>query len=115
MHRSPSVARDCADAFEVVATRDTLGVHVAIRGELDLATAPELDRVLVNLEAHGVERIVIDLVGVEFIGSTGLASIVRAQRAADRHGHRLVIRRGSRQAQRLFELAGLLGWITFEN
>jgi anti-sigma B factor antagonist len=54
------------------------GVHVvSLRGELDLATAPELRKVLED-ELDGVEPVLIDLSDCEFIDSTGIAVIVRA-------------------------------------
>jgi anti-sigma B factor antagonist len=76
---------------------------------------PELDRVLDELDGGGHDRLLIDLVGVQFIDSGGLAGILRAWRAAERSGHRLTIRRGSPQAQKLFELTGMLDRLTFED
>jgi anti-anti-sigma factor len=47
--------------------------------------------------------------------STGLASIIRAQRDANSNGHDLALRRGSGQVQRLFELTGFGDRVTFED
>ena len=56
----------------------TDGVHVvSVRGELDLATAPEL-RELLEDELEAEAAILIDLTACEFIDSTGIAVIVRA-------------------------------------
>jgi anti-anti-sigma factor len=49
-------------------------------GDLDLATAPELDRVLRAAIAADTERhLVLDLGAVTFLDCCGLSSLVRAQ------------------------------------
>jgi anti-anti-sigma factor len=94
---------------------DPQGVRITLVGEVDLATAPELDRLLDQLAEGEPGRLLIDLTGVEFMDSTGLASIVRALHAAEANGHRLSVQRGSPQVQRLFELTGLVDRLTFED
>ncbi len=47
--------------------------------------------------------------------STGLGSIVPAHRFVESNRHTLVLRRGSRQVQRLFELTGIADRLTFED
>jgi anti-sigma B factor antagonist len=93
---------------------DARGVAVTLEGELDLETAPELDRRLAAIDETQVARLLIDLHGVTFMDSTGLSSIVRAHRFAQSNGHTLVLRRGSNQVQRLFELTGVDERLTFE-
>jgi anti-sigma B factor antagonist len=94
---------------------DARGVVVKLDGELDLATAPQLDRQLARIEATKVTRVLIDLSGVTFMDSTGLRSIIRAHHFAESNNHRLVLRRGARQVQRLFELTGIDERLTFED
>jgi anti-anti-sigma factor len=66
-----SLERMSAPALEVsaVVSENTAIVHVA--GELDLATAPELEEVLHGLERE-CARIVLDLSHLRLIDSTGL-------------------------------------------
>lgn len=84
---------------------------VAVRGELDLGTAPELEGPLE--EAIGAaEPLLIDLSECEFIDSTGIAMIVRAwQRLADGDGDggggRVVICSANEQVRRVLEITGL--------
>jgi anti-anti-sigma factor len=92
---------------------DPQGIALALAGELDLETTPELDRRLEEIDATKLKRLLVDLRAVEFMDSTGLASIVRAQRFANSNGHSLVLRRGPSQVQRLFELTGLCDHVTF--
>jgi anti-anti-sigma factor len=96
----------------IVDDRDVL---VTLAGELDLGTAPELDRHLARLDPAQMTRLLIDLNGVTFMDSTGLQSIVRADRCAEENGHTIVLRRGSRQVRRLFELTGLNDRFAFED
>ncbi len=96
-------------------TADSRGAVLALSGELDLATFPELDRQLRAAgEAHP-GRLLVDLRGLEFIDSVGLGSIIRAQRSVEAGGHELVLRRGAGQVQRLFELVGISDQFTFED
>lgn len=93
---------------------DAQGVVLALGGELDLDTTPELDHQLREATEGNPGRLLIDLGALDFMDSTGLGSIVRAQRFADSNGHRLTLRRGQHQVQRLFELTGVLERFTFE-
>jgi anti-anti-sigma factor len=101
--------------LKIQLTADSRGITVGLAGELDLETAPELDRRLVEIDATKHGRLLIDLRAVEFMDSTGLASIIRAQRDANSNGHDLALRRGSGQVQRLFELTGFGDRVTFED
>jgi anti-anti-sigma factor len=94
---------------------DAQGIVVALTGELDLASAPELDRQLRDLDDTNPGRLLIDLSGLEFIDSTGLALMVRAQQAANGNGHKLSLRRGPAQIQKLFEVTRLVEHFTFED
>jgi anti-sigma B factor antagonist len=94
---------------------DAQGVILALAGELDLDTTPELDHQLREIARANPGRVLIDLGALEFMDSTGLGSIVRAQRSAESNGHRLTLRRGQNQVQRLFELTGVLERFTFED
>jgi anti-anti-sigma factor len=58
---------------------------VVARGELDLATAPELEDVLLPPLRDGAD-IVLDLRPLEFMDSTGVRVIVAAHHAAEEHG-----------------------------
>ena len=90
-------------------------VVVRLTGEVDVATAPELDQRLQEIATGGHTNVVIDLSGVEFMDSTGLHSIVRAQYFADANRRQLTLRHGSPQVQRLFEITGVLDRVSFED
>jgi anti-sigma B factor antagonist len=96
-------------------TQDADGVVLALSGELDLASAPVLERELRDAEATGPTRLVIDLAGLAFMDSTGLQALLRArERANNTDGpHQLVLRRAPHQVQRVFELTKTADAFTF--
>jgi anti-sigma B factor antagonist len=95
---------------------DDRGIVLALRGELDLATGPDLERQLVDIDGAVAQgRLLIDLTGLEFMDSTGLALLVRAQRSAKANAHDLSLRVGTSQVRRVLEVAGVLGRFTVES
>lgn len=82
------------------------GLHViALRGELDLRAAGELEAALVPL--GDAARVCLDLTELEFIDSTGLEVILRAARRAHDSGRRLVVQRPSRYVRKLLEVTAI--------
>lgn len=51
---------------------------VRVEGELDMLTAPLLDACLRTQLSHGLPHLVVDLQGVNYLGPTGLFSLLRA-------------------------------------
>jgi anti-anti-sigma factor len=78
-------------------------VHVA--GELDLATSPELDRVLREAELDS-QLLVLDLRELTFIDVSATRVILAADGRARRGARRLMIARGPAQVDRVFTLTG---------
>jgi anti-anti-sigma factor len=99
--------------FEASAAKLDDGVRVvAVRGELDLSTASDLERPLEDAISSGDASVLIDLTECEFIDSTGIALIVRAwqrlDRAADGDGSgQVVISSDNDQVRRVLEITGL--------
>ena len=89
-------------------------VRVRVSGEVDLCTAPELERALVQ-EIHAAREVLLDLSEVSFIDSSGLHAIVAAAQAARSDGGALVLdSRMPDQARRLFEITGLQSLVAVE-
>jgi anti-sigma B factor antagonist len=98
------------DEFSI-ATSDRDGrAHLTLRGELDLATAPELEQ-LVNERLDTGEDVVVDLRGLEFMDSSGIRVLVAAHARAGRTGARLfVVRPATGTAvAKIVEVSGLDG------
>ncbi len=79
-------------------------------GELDLAAAPTLEKELSKVAV--AERLVVDLRELEFIDSTGLSVLVKANRRAQEAGRHFGLVRGGAQVQRLLSLTGLTDRLT---
>ena len=78
-------------------------------GELDIATGPVLERRMRELRDAGFRRLVLDLGGLSFMDSTGLALVVRWDLDARADGFDFALLPGTPGVQRLFELTGLAG------
>ncbi len=94
---------------------DTVAVVLRVHGEIDLETTPAFDAEILRIIEAQPERVLIDLSGVEFIDSTGLSALIRADQGAAANGQQLSLRGGSSQVRRLFELTGLLDRLNFED
>jgi anti-sigma B factor antagonist len=99
--------------FEVQSEELEGGVRVfTVRGELDMNTAPELERSLEEVLSDPEARVMLDLSTCEFIDSTGIALIVRAWQHLDRdaggegRGH-VVICSVNHQVRRLLKITGV--------
>jgi anti-sigma B factor antagonist len=85
---------------------------LALHGELDLVSAPALERAMEGQPQPEIELIVIDLRGLEFMDSTGLHAVLRIGNSAHDVGRRFALIRGPDQVHRLFELTGLAETLT---
>jgi anti-anti-sigma factor len=93
--------------FEVTTTDRPDGVHVALSGELDLASAPKLDDELKHVEDRGPALIVLDLQELSFMDSSGLRALLSADARAREAGRRLVLVRGDERVQRVLRITRL--------
>jgi anti-sigma B factor antagonist len=61
--------------------------RLTVTGEIDATTGEKFNQALVDaLSAPGVRRVVLDLAGLRFIDSNGVALLMKAQRTADERG-----------------------------
>ena len=88
-------------------------IVIAPRGELDLATADQLRQQLVR--QPGGCRLVLDLRGLRFMDSSGLALVAEQQRRAERDDIDFRIVRTSGPVQELFEITGLARHLRWED
>jgi anti-sigma B factor antagonist len=78
------------DEFSIAASDRNGRAHLTLRGELDLATAPELEE-LVNARLDDGQEVVVDLRGLEFMDSSGVRVLVAAHARAARNDARLFV------------------------
>lgn len=81
-------------------------VRVAITGELDLATAPQLDRALRRAQADA-PLVVLDLRRLAFADCSGAHVLLAAERRARAAGDRLAVVRGPAEVDKLLALTGV--------
>ena len=79
---------------------------VVLRGDLDLATAPELRECLVKVIDEG-ERVVIDLEAVGFLDSAGLGILVGGLKRARTRGGELELVCTGQDVLKPLEITGL--------
>lgn len=80
---------------------------VTVRGELDAATAPDLDRLLQLLVDAGTVDVALDVGDLGFIDSHGLDAIVQWRARLAAVGGDVLLYRPTRLALRLLEAMGL--------
>jgi anti-sigma B factor antagonist len=91
-------------------------VALVLAGELDIASAPRLQKAVERLCANELlSELTIDLQGLEFIDSTGLAAVVFASRLCESRGRELALIRGPDVVQQVFALTGLLDELPFRS
>ncbi len=85
---------------------------VTVAGEVDALTGPKLfDFLAAQLGA--VRLVVVDLDGVQFLGSAGLSALFEANEIAIREGRALRLVCNSRTANRALEATELKEYFTF--
>ncbi|MBA3747461.1 MAG: STAS domain-containing protein [Solirubrobacterales bacterium] len=83
-------------------------VHtIGLAGEVDIATAAQVEQELLRAEATDVTAIVLDLGELSFIDSTGIRMLVMADARSRANGCRLTLRRPPQSVLRVLRLAGV--------
>jgi anti-anti-sigma factor len=82
-------------------------VRIALRGELDLEHAYTFDEELRRVEGERPPCVVLDLRGLSFLDSSGLARLLAANRRARRDRRRLLLIRGGTAVQRLMAITAV--------
>ena len=92
------------DVCTVESTLDGGVTRITVRGELDAMSAPDVHAALGAADEGDVE---IDLAGVTFIDSSGLAAVIEAYLRLRPAGRRLILVGRSPVVQRLLDLSGV--------
>ena len=93
--------------FSVDVRRESTRAVVRPHGELDLATAPELEARLTDLRGEGFDDLVLDLRGLSFLDSTGLRLLLDNRQRAEQGGWRFSIVDGDQPVSRVLEVSGV--------
>ena len=91
-----------------ISTRELKRANVVtVKGRVDSATTPELEKTLQALLDGHRHHIVAELADVEYMSSAGLRALVSALKAAKKGGGEVVIARPSARVREVIDLAGL--------
>ena len=91
--------------IDAVSSRDTARLLLRLEGELDAATAAALRG---RLREFDDQPLVVDLRGVTFMDSSGLALLLEERARALRHGRGLRVGGATGQTRELLERTGTL-------
>jgi anti-sigma B factor antagonist len=80
---------------------------LAVKGEVDVYTAPRLREKLVELVSQGKHQIIVDLEGVDFLDSTGLGVLVGGLKRLRSHDGELTLVCTHQRILKVFEITGL--------
>ena len=98
--------------MEIKTMRTGSELTVELTGRLDTLTSPDLEERL-DEELDGIEKIIFDLGGVEYISSAGLRVLVGAYQMMEDKGGMLT-RNVTPDVMDVFEVTGLIDGFDFE-
>jgi anti-sigma B factor antagonist len=99
--------------LQITKTRvDSSWVSLAVAGEIDLATVDQLEKeVKASLDSDS-GNLVVDLTSADFMDSTGLRSLVMADRSFRNSGRKFALVITNGPISRLIELSGVEATMT---
>src|SRR4051794_29392670 len=79
---------------------------ISVSGDLDISTSPKLVVACREALRGGARTIAVNLSGVDFMDSSGLAGLINVQRSAERVGARLLVVCPGGPVRQLFAISG---------
>ena len=92
--------------------RNETELAVTLTGRLDTTTAPHLESEL-KTSLGGVERLVLDFAGLDYLSSAGLRVLLAAQKQMNRQGS-MVVRHVNETIAEIFDVTGFCDILTIE-
>jgi anti-sigma B factor antagonist len=92
------------EMLDLTTETDGSTIRLALGGELDIASARQVEQELERIEQQGPATVILDLRQLTFMDSTGLRILVAADGRAREQGRRLVVVRGPEAVQRIFHM-----------
>ena len=84
------------------------GWRIEARGDVDVASAPDLEAQILDLVERGARLVVVDLGAVTFLDSSGLRALVRGANALEAVEGRLLVENATGAVARVLELTDLI-------
>jgi anti-sigma B factor antagonist len=98
---------DSGGPVEVTTRQEGGFTIVAVRGEVDLYSSPRMREAILSGVSRKNPRVIVDLSGVSYMDSSGIATLVEALQLTRKHSGSLVIAGLSERVREVFELARL--------
>ena len=85
---------------------------ITLSGRLDTTTAPQLESEL-KASIEGIENLILDFAGLEYLSSAGLRVLLSAQKIMNKQGA-MVVKNVNETIQEIFEVTGFCDILTVE-
>jgi anti-sigma B factor antagonist len=96
------------ELFVIEVSEVSEGVYVvALAGEMDIATSPELVSRLAGIRGKGSYRVLVDLSRLGFIDSSGIKALVSSAKTVEANGGALVIVAPPPHLEKVFDIVRL--------
>jgi anti-sigma B factor antagonist len=111
-----AAASDESGDLEFAITRETTDTTtvVSVRGDVDVATSPQLRAELQSAIDGGAKEVVVDVTGMDFIDSAGLGVLIGALKRAREANAGLVLRGVQPSPRKVLGITGLDDMFTIE-
>ena len=94
-------------ALTIEETRSGEETLIDVRGEVDLYTSPQLRTAILEAVPAAGNGVAVDLSGVGYIDSSGVATLVEGLRSAKEHGKTFTLVSPSQSVMQVLELTRL--------
>ena len=98
--------------MEIIKTLNKDELVIALKGELNTATAPELEKVITN-SLRGITKLIFDFTELVYISSAGLRVLLVSKKVMDKQGE-MVVRHPNNEVMEIFEITGFKDILTIE-
>ena len=98
--------------MEIIKTLNKDELVIALKGELNTATAPELENVITN-SLRGITKLIFDFTELVYISSAGLRVLLVSKKVMDKQGE-MVVRHPNNEVMEIFEITGFKDILTIE-
>ena len=83
---------------------------VSVLGDVDMATAPALERRLLDVTEAGTDEVIVDLTGCSFLDCRGLRALIATRGRLERSDRSLALVLSNPSLMRIFEITHFDDW-----
>ena len=98
--------------MEIIKTLNNAELTIALKGELNSVTAPELEAVITS-SLNGVKTLIFDFADLSYISSAGLRILLVSKKVMDKQGE-MIVRHSNDEVMEIFEITGFKNILNLE-